>query len=95
MGGVTSTHEIMMFDTVPLTGEVPWAGLLADEIEIEVGQNQKMLEIPSSSRLFEVILHHGLTTNPDDRSLTFELFRENLQQAQEVSIFNDRFSGSG
>ncbi|KAK2160730.1 hypothetical protein LSH36_127g04019 [Paralvinella palmiformis] len=60
-------------------GTPPWHGMHASDIEVEVTQKKRMLEIGNSMKEpFSTILRHGLAVEPMDRGLTLEQFINNL-----------------
>lgn len=69
-------------------GTPPWHGMHASDIEVEVTQKKRMLEIGNSMKEpFSTILRHGLAVEPMDRGLTLEQFINNLTRVLMVGNY--------
>ena len=67
-------------------GNIPWGELVGPQIKMELVERKGVLKVSEKVKNpFNVLLHYGLSSEPDDRNLTVEQFRDIMAQIVMVS----------
>ena len=85
-----------MFQTVPVlswampshqgalcvcAGNIPWGELMGPQIKTELVERKNTLKVSEKVKNpFNVLLYYGLNSDPDERNLTVEQFRDIMSQ---------------
>ena len=62
-------------------GNIPWGELMGPQIKTELVERKNTLKVSEKVKNpFNVLLYYGLNSDPDERNLTVEQFRDIMSQ---------------